>query len=429
MASGFWGQSMPKSGTGCGVGIDAVRWGVGVLVVAMGVQPAMGQELDDFEQRGIRWGSVNIFSELGVGFVYTDNVFAVPDEGIPIGSQTLPKDSDLFFLLQPQVVVESDLERHRLYFLGNASIARYETYSSQDFNDFTLEGGGTWDVSRTFAIDAFVGYDQLHESASDPDRRSFFDTSTFDQFRAGLGASKDWGRTFATYTFRFDDRNYGEELVGGVDVNAGRDRSRYRNNVRVGYDVTRQYDLFVELSHRLSDFENLPAPALDRDQQQFGVLFGTEVDIDRLVVGEFSVGVDYSTYDDGITSDQVGFAFAGGLDWILSPRTTLGVAASRSFEPTDRIGASGRQVTALDLTLSYALSPRFTLGAGAGYEIDDLIDLDGDDETLTAGASAAYAFNRYFSVRAAYDYTNRTSDVAVREYDENLVSLSLVGRY
>lgn len=414
---------------GCGTTGTANAAVTIALAAAVGACPlaVVAQELGDFEQRGVRLGAVNVFSQLGLSTDWDDNVFAVPKDGISVGDQTVGRESDFIFVLTPQVSVESNTQRHAFFFNGEAAIGRYATFSSQDFNDWALETGGRWDVTRTFFINGAIGYDSGHESATDPDRRTLVQTTLVNILRGNVALNKRWQRSFLRFNTWATSTKYEDVEFAGVNLNEGRDVNRINNALRLGYRAGRDYDVFVELRRSQADFDN--TPTRNRDQQSWGARLGTAVDIDRLVEGEFAAGIERTTFDDGETPDEIAFSFEGGLDWQLTPTTVAAVAASQSVEPSSNVNTSGSLDTEVSLLLSRSLSRRLVVSADAGYEREDFLNSNRLDQTYTAGLGAQYSVNRYLSLRAAYDFETRNSTVAVREFARNLISFSVLGRY
>jgi hypothetical protein len=424
---------------------------------------AQTQTAGGFEQLGLRTEGWNIFPSLSLSAAYNDNVFAVPEDSVLL-------EDDIYFVVAPEVTLEADTQRHALAISGGARIGRYLNETDQNFNDFNAGVAGRWDVTRTFDIAASFRFARTQEDQTDPDRGFSGvlrrETTQITAFTGQLTARKDWQRTFATAGARVDRRSF-EELeatvfdpvsllpVDTVDVNADRDRFRIPLNLRVGYDVDRDYNLFVDMNYTLVRYDEpevittttvvpvvvdgtlvgLPVVTgvTEGDDQDFETLslrVGTGVDFDRLVSGEFSVGVERLFEDDEDEGQDLGFSFAADLDWTLSPRTSLNLSGSQGFEPATGDDAGGNALrTRLGLDLTYALSPQLAVSGNVAYLRDDRGEDDRKDDDITTGLEASYAINRYASVSASYQYRQRTSTDAAREFERNLVFLTLVGRY
>lgn len=460
-----------------------------VFVGLAGITGAAAQELDDFEQRGLRTGTFNIFTSLDLALGYNDNVLAAPDDSAVSG--------DFLTVISPNVRVESNTRRHLLFLNLEADSGRYFDLDDQNYDDFAAEVGGRWDITRTVSLGADLRYDDDHESSDDPDRRAeqLVGTTEIDRYRGDVFLRKEWRRGFVRLGTGFRRTEYddvGADVFatpadlgsltpsGRVNLNDGRDVSSFPTNLRIGYRAGRTYDLFMNLSYRATRYDRndlrvvragssgeplalacsallasggpaelapgdplnpLPRAATrddcsrvtgsstssrNRDFDTYRVLFGTDVDIERLVSGEFSAGFEYRTFEDPGTDAGLGFSFAADLDWILSPRTTLNVNGEQGFRPTSDGGTVG---TDLGSSVVYALSRRAQVGANVLYERDDREETDRLDQTVTAGLFTSYSFNRYLTVGANYTYRQRFSNVATREFDQNRFFLTVRGRY
>ncbi len=454
----------------------AIRWHAGtgrtrnllVLSVLLGVpvtQPlAQTQTAGGFEQLGIRTETWNIFPSLGLSAVYDDNVFAVPDD-----SDFL--ESDISFVLTPQVTAVANTQRHAFSVFAGGSIGRFVEQTDQNFNNYNVGGSARWDLSRTLNVSSSFGFSQTREDQADPDRDLFdqvaTETTNINSFSFDLSASKNWQRLFMNIGTGVQRTTFDEldatifEIVGpfavrtdeSFDINADRDRTRIPLNLRVGYDVDRDYSVFFNISYSNIIFdepeqfvdtataivlpEGVPQQVItgqsegdSQDFQTLGLGVGANVDFDQLVSGSVSVGVQQRFPEDDDDEDNISLSFDLGLDWTLSPRTSLNLGGSQGFEPATADDAGGSTLnTRLNADLSYALTRQTSLGANVAYGRRSGGDDDRTDDDITTGVSASYAINRYASVSASYQYRQRFSTDTDREFTRNLVFVSLVGQY
>ncbi len=437
-------------GAGRGLGLAVVS---GMLLVPF--EHPLAQVAGGLETLGVRTERWNIFPSLGVSSVYNDNVFAVPDDDPSL-------EDGVYFTLAPAVRFEANTQRHAFAITSGASIGRYLDQTDQNFNNYFVDMSGRWDVSRTFDVTGSFGFSRAQEDQTDPDRALTGElrreTTPINSFNAGLAAAKDWQRTFARASVGFARTTYQsldatvfDEIAPGilvptdetVNVDADRDRTRFPLNFRVGYDLDRDYSVFLNLGYTLVRFDE-PEQILvqtgsfitdvddgdDQDFETLSVRIGTGLDFDRVVSGDFAVGVERRFEDQEDADDDLSFSFDADLDWTLSPRTTLNLGGSQGFEPATGDDAGGSTLrTRLGLDLSYALTRQISLGGNVGYVRDDRTEGERQDDDITAGVDASYAVNRYASVSAGYQFRERTSTDADREFSSNIVSLTLTGRY
>jgi hypothetical protein len=261
-------------------------------------------------------------------------------------------------------------------------------------------------------------------------------------------------RTYSELDATIVDPVTGNPTGEAVNVNADRDLYRIPFGVRLGYDVERDYNVFFDVNYTVVRYDESEqdltfAPFLqvgpggglvvvnrvvdvtegdDQDFESLAFRVGTGVDFDRLVSGDFAVGVERRFGDQ--EGDDLGFSFDANLDWTLSPRTSLNFTGSQGFEPATGGDAGGSSLeTRLGIDVSYALTRQVSLGGRVSYLRDDRTGGGRTDDDVTTGVSASYAINRYASVSAGYEYRQRTSTDADREFTRNLVFLTLTGQY
>ena len=63
--------------------------------------------------------------------------------------------------------------------------------------------------------------------------------------------------------------------------------------------------------------------ALNRDSDGWAVVGGSEFRLSNLAQGEVYVGYQEQSYDDPTLSDISGLAFGAGVDWFVTPLTTI----------------------------------------------------------------------------------------------------------
>ncbi len=447
---------------------------------------SLAQDVGEFEPLGLRTGQLNIFPSITFGVSYNDNVLAVPDDNF-LFDQT----ADGLVVLQPELFIETNTERHSFFIDATADLGRYFELDDQDYNDVGVVTGGTWDLSRTLALSGRAGFFNDHESADDPDRRAeqLLGTTEIDRYVADVSLTKNWdrGSVRLVTAFRrseFDDVN--SEVFPNLaslsalrptrsfNVNADRDFSAFPTDLRVTYEAGRTYDVFFNLGYRAIRYDknaegiqrwaengleldcsvllaadgpeeirgSIPGRATtredcfrtrstsegrNRDFDTFNFTVGSDLDIDELVAGSFSVGLAYATFEEPPPDRRnLGFSFDADLDWQVTPRTVLNFSGAQGFEPR----ASGASlVTDLGSELTFALTRQALLGGRVFYGRDDRDGIDRVDNNITAGLFAAYTVNRHVSLAASYDYRQRLSNEPEREFKRNAVFLTLTGQY
>jgi hypothetical protein len=355
-------------------------------------------------------------------------------------------ESDLLFILSPSVVAVANTERHALSVRAGGSFGRYKDNTDLDYENFNAGVSGRWDATRTLSVNTSLSFARTVEDLSDPDRSTVDEVRresiNIDTLAWDVTANKEWQRTFARGSAGVR-RVTSEELefttlAGTVDLNADEDRWVIPLSARVGYDVGRNYDVFVNVGYRMVRFDE-PEQIVDvgtgvvteGDSQDFdsaSLRVGSGLDFDRLLTGEFSLGLE-KTFEDEGEDGELGFSFDADLAWTLTPRTTVTFTGSQGFEPTTGDDGGTALRTRIGVDLGYSLTRQISLGGNLAYLRDDRSDEDRLDDDIEAGVSASYAVNRYAQVSASYSYRQRTSNVPRREFTRNSVVLSVVAQY
>jgi hypothetical protein len=429
----------------CGPG-RAATVGFGLAMAVAPVAQAPAQVVGGLEPTGLRTEQWTIFPVLALSVSYTDNVFAVPEDDDR-------SESDLIYSASPSVTAVANLRRHAFSLSAGTNFSRFQDAEDLNFNNFNVSASGVWEATRTFNVSSSLSFARTAEDQADPDRTTIEEARTqstnIDTLDWNVTASKDWQRTFASASAGVQRRTSEElELAtfppgsGTIDLNADDDRWTIPLSARVGYDVGRNYDVFVNVGYRMVRFDEpeqilIGPPGVvlgvtEGDSQDFdsaSLRVGSGLDFDRLVTGEFSLGLE-KTFEDEGDDGELGFSFDADLAWTVTPRTTVSFTGSQGFEPTSGDDGGGTALrTRIGVDLGYSLTRQISLGSNLAYLRDDRSDEDRVDDDIEAGVSASYAVNRYAQVSASYSYRQRTSNDPTREFTRNSVVLSVVARY
>jgi hypothetical protein len=148
----------------------------------------------------------------------------------------------------------------------------------------------------------------------------------------------------------------------------------------------------------------------------------------------FKAGVASLTFDDGnvatATDDYLGPTFEAGCQFATSEN--LAHSVGLGYAPSQG-NLAGEVNYSRDLTAHYGIAvklrPRLTLSGNLAWV--DTRESDGGEHgnLYQAGPAINYELVRNLTSTLAYQYTRKTSDVSDREYDDNLITLSLSYRF
>jgi hypothetical protein len=151
---------------------------------------------------------------------------------------------------------------------------------------------------------------------------------------------------------------------------------------------------------------------------------GARGDFTPKLTGSFSVG--YTTSNVTQSKNTSLFSFSGNFGYALRPKTSLTLAASRSFGA----GAQGEQTktTSAALSASTVFSPRWQGSAGLTYQ-NLGYPANRTDNNIAGTVSATYVFSTKINATLSYSLNNNYSNVSTAEYLDNILSLSVGLKY
>ena len=372
-----------------------------------------------YDAAGVRAGGFTVFPEASVTGTYDDNIFAA----------NVGEVDDFITTLAAGVSVQSNWSRHALNL--NAGLAQYlyADNSDEDRLDWNVGGNGRVDITRDTNISGGLSYAQLHEDRGAPNAPGLAAEPTeYALFQANAALAHRFNRVTTRVGVGYADYDYDDAplIGGGVLDQDFRDREEFEQFLRLGYDVSPDTNLYIQgtLNQREYD-QKPPVVALNRDSDGWAVVGGSEFRLSNLAQGEVYVGYQEQSYDDPTLSDISGLAFGAGVDWFVTPLTTIRIDAASTVEETVAAGASGFLDQSVGLGIDHELMRNVIIGARASYANQDYEGIARSDDVIRAGLGVDYLLNRNFSVGLGYDYTDRDSNVLGLDYTRNEIGLTL----
>ena len=372
-----------------------------------------------YDAAGVRAGGFTVFPEASVTGTYDDNIFAA----------NVGEVDDFITTLAAGVSVQSNWSRHALNL--NAGLAQYlyADNSDEDRLDWNVGGNGRVDITRDTNISGGLSYAQLHEDRGAPNAPGLAAEPTeYALFGAEVALAHRFNRVTTRVGVGYADYDYDDAplIGGGVLDQDFRDREEFEQFLRLGYDVSPDTNLYIQgtLNQREYD-QKPPVVALNRDSDGWAVVGGSEFRLSNLAQGEVYVGYQEQSYDDPTLSDISGLAFGAGVDWFVTPLTTIRIDAAAIVEETVAAGASGFLDQSVGLGIDHELMRNVIIGARASYANQDYEGIARSDDVIRAGLGVDYLLNRNFSVGLGYDYTDRDSNVLGLDYTRNEIGLTL----
>jgi len=383
----------------------------------------------ELDPLGVRTGGFLWYPEVGLGLEFNDNIFANPDN-----DPDAPVVDDWITVVKPKIVVESDWSRHRLAAGADADVGRYQDFNKaewdpvlgetvstdEDYEDWWVWTDGRLDLGRS-RLSAELRAGNRHNfryNANDRGNNAGVNPTTYDVTKAQAAWLVKPARVFFRVDGDFETRNYDSNMRfndNGTLVtfsNEERDRDRATGGLRAGFDVTPDYDLFVEgrVQDVSYDVKVDPTCGCERSYDGWSVVGGSSMDFSGDTFGEVFVGYRENTYDDPQFGKQDGPTYGLNLTWNVTRLTSLKFSGEQTVAPTTIAGSSGIDQASLGVRADHELLRNLLLNARLGWRNDDFQNLDRDDEVAVFGIGGEYMFNRYFDLSFGYNF--RTSDTS-----------------
>jgi len=116
------------------------------------------------------------------------------------------------------------------------------------------------------------------------------------------------------------------------------------------------------------------------------------------------------------------------VDWFATELMTAHLVASRIIDDTTVSGASSADVRHIGASLDYELLRPLILQPHFNYYDTKFNGITRDDRTTSFGLEVKYLMNENLALYAGYDYQDRATNAAGRDFTDNLVTFGVRGQ-
>lgn len=376
----------------------------------------------EYSPAGIDVGSIQVLPSITITPEYDSNIYA----------SSVDAQADFITTIAPSIVAATNWSRNELDAHASLVSRLYADHGDEGTTDFSIGGGGRFDLRKGYDLTASFGYAHLTEPrTSETTVLSARTPIEYDTVTAGAGALQTLNRFqfnenlgYVRYSFDNSETFDGQPLL--LDY---RNDQQVTLTGRAAYAFDPNISFFVLGSYDDRPYNHVdPAVSLDRSSSGFEVTVGTNFQLTHLMRGELRVGYLQQNYSSTEFHTVEGPAAHGQIEYYLTPVLTLTADVDRNILDTaDPISVSALQ-TRGSLQADYEFRRNIILSARAAYEDDDYSGISRDDGRSTLSLSASYLLNRGLSLSATYSYldVNSSGTESRLSYDVNVVSLSLV---
>lgn len=310
-------------------------------------------------------------------------------------------------------------------------IVRYEDNSDVDSEMIHLRGLAAYNSSR-WDLSANISFDEQQSATGVANVQS--DLIKSEDTKAGIVGEYRLSPKFSLgsgFSYRKKEYIRPENQFANFDS--------FTVPVDVYYKWTPKLDLSVGYTHVIQDVDsydtapNDPNEGLNEGYDTTTHFFnvGARGILMPKLTGFFKVG--FNVRDAGNTSirrnnSESTLGLDADLAWAATAKLTSNIKLSRDFDVSGDGNAT--EVSSVNVSSLYLLDNNWSFSANLGYTLRSYLDgRDRNDDQYSAGLNANYSLNQYWSVSAAYSYTDNESEAAGNSFTDHTFSVSASLRY
>jgi hypothetical protein len=181
----------------------------------------------------------------------------------------------------------------------------------------------------------------------------------------------------------------------------------------------------IEINKR--DLRGIPMQSLSSDG--YRSLSGFNVQLGRLVTGEFGAGYASQRFDDPTIGTVQGPAYRATITWSVTRLLDLHFKAEQIVTEAGDTVAGGIRADALQVGADYELRRNLILSVAGIYERDKFFGQFRNDKVYSTLTELKYVLNRYSTISLQHQYIRRDSDAPLASYDKHEVGVNVTARY
>lgn len=346
-----------------------------------------------------------------VGTTYIDNIYATRRDEV----------DDLLVTVKPALrysVGEGD-RRFTAHIEGD--FGRFSEYDSENYDDWSLGADGRLALSPALTVLGGGDYRWRHESRSSPEAVRGLEPTEFEQsyLFGGLllkGQAVSGRIAFTATGFDFSD----VPASVGVINNDDRDRLQTELGGRVAWSRKPGDEWFVQGAVNRRDYDaRVDDFGFDRDSKGQALALGLRRTLSNRLTAEVFAGVMRQDYED-TRLDTVDAVDIGALiEWKGPGGLDLNFRLDRDIGETTLPNAAAYVVTSGGLGVSTTPHPRLQVGAGLDAAHYDYRGATRSETSFSLRGWGRYWVDPRFYVGVEHSFTQRTSNAAGFDYDEN----------
>jgi hypothetical protein len=344
--------------------------------------------------------------------------------------------SDFVTVVRPSLALIKQWGRHEFQLDGNAGVRRFAENHNENVETGAVGFSGKLEALRKLQFPFSVRYSK----------------ETQERINRNPGSltikPQDLNRLVTEAGLVYQPNRLKVELIGTYEQFRAKDaelpdgtiafgKERYTNNAqgvaKFSYAFGTGWTPHVKLTYQNNDdiYPTLTSTGyngLERDNRVYEAQAGFDLDYKNLVLGGFDVGYEIRDYNSQEIQSVAAVSLDADLKYNITPRTTLGLVASRATYEDNLILASYVE-TGARASLNHALTSRLYLNTSASYKMTEFEELKRNDDEYSGQLGLAYLVDKGLALEGGYSYQTRDSTVDVLSYDHSVVFVGLKKRF
>lgn len=396
--------------------IDAAAWTLATI------PPSRRPLIEDkpFDPLGIQVGAFNFRPAFEYSRGFSNN---------PAYNATAPTQSSWYNVYAPELLVNSNWDRHELTASLRGTYTTYDTMHQLDRPTAEAKVDGRVDVTSQSRIDLEGRYLLFTDFLGSPNIQAGLSHLPIGQdYGTTVGVGQRFNRLDVSLKGTYDRIVYNDSefLDGSTSSNAGRNYNKYGAVLRTTYDVMPGAAPFVEIGtdERHYDLE-VDLGGNHRSSEGYYGKAGTTLAFAGKLTGEVSVGYLTRQYHDANLPSIYGWTVDSALIWLATPLTTVKLINTTTVTESTVTNVSGAFTRETTLQVDHAFRRWLLATVKLTRGFDDYVGDDREDIRYIASAALSYNLSREFWLKGEYRQEWRTSNQPGNNYWAHVYLLTL----
>lgn len=369
---------------------------------------------------GVQVGGFLISPGVGINGTFDDNIFRTAHN----------RSSDFITTVKPAIAVQSNWDRHNIFFGAEGDFGFYQHHSSENYEDYGVMLSGQYDFTDDTYMILALSRAQRHISRGtqfDPDASA---PSEYEVSREQFQFVHELGMLQFQLHGQNEDVRLLDSTVTGVPLTSFTTRDGQEIGAKIQFEYMPDNDIYSDVTYDTNSYTL--AGGSRRDADGYDVKTGWEFDTAGILRGGLYgiyINRDYSAN----TGDTSHIYPGASIAWDITKLTTLSGTYDTRFDETTVAGAAGVIRTERKLALKQGLTERISAEISSGLNDYKYVGGEGSINHTTEvryhGIESVFRADEHIGITVGYNFQKRKSPLASDAYTDNLFSLGVTYMY